>query len=140
MTCQTWGADRQKASNGNLEGVMRMDDVKPVGPCCMRILPMPTIDLFMLLANMAPHSSYPLAPTCTYLSCISMQPDHTAITVEWGNDADNSQHSSVLLRTILCSPVHIGHQSLLLDLLRHHVWVSLCSYDKAMRWQQATAG
>ena len=98
MTCQTWGADRQKTYNGHLEGVMCMGDVRPVGPCCMRILPMPTIDLFMLPANMAPHSSYPLAPTCTYLRCISMQPDPATFMIKWGNDADDVNHSLVLSR------------------------------------------
>ena len=31
----------------------------------MRILLMPTDARFMLLANIAPHSSFPLAPICT---------------------------------------------------------------------------
>ncbi len=114
---------------------MRMGDVKPVGPCCMRILPMPTIDLFMLLANMAPHSSYPLAPTCTYLRCISMQPDPAAFTGKWENDVNDIERSLVLSRITLCSPAHIGHQSLLPDLLSNHSWVSLCSSDRDKRWQ-----
>lgn len=100
-----------------------MGDVTPVGPCCMRILPMPTIDLFMLLANMAPHSSYPLAPTCTHLSCKGRQPDPAAGMVKWGkpSDEDDILQSLVLSRIIRCSPVRIGHQSLLLDLLSNHI-------------------
>ncbi len=64
-----------------------------------------------------------------------MQPDPAAFTVKWENDADDIKHSLVLPGKILCSPVHIGHQSLLLDLLSNHSWVSLCSSDKARRWQ-----
>ena len=47
----------------------------PVAPLTMRTLLTSMLDRFILDANMAPHSSWPRAPTCKTADCL---PQHTA--------------------------------------------------------------